>query len=84
MSIHTDAATTNTLIDTLNDWTPQTLSQDERRRIESDIASYRAGLADLDSEIACCSGSWRTWCIQVRDGMRRDLALAWKQLGEVA
>lgn len=84
MSIYTDAATTNTLVDTLNDWTPQTISQDERRRIESDIASYRAGLADLDTEIACSNGAWRTWCLQVRDGMRRDLALAWQQLGEVA
>lgn len=80
---YTDAESTNTLFEHLGDYAPESLSREEHDRIMADIASYRAGLADLDSEIACCSGSWRTWCIQVRDGMRRDLALAWAQLGEV-
>lgn len=81
---HLDAESTNTLFDLIGDYAPEALSREEHDRILADITSYRAGLADLDTEIACSNGSWRTWCIQVRDGMRRDLALAWAQLGEVA
>lgn len=84
MSIYTDPETTNTLFDALGDWAPDALSRDEKARILSDIASLRAGIAEMDTEIACNSGSWRTWCIEVRDGMRRDLALLWQQLGEGA
>lgn len=76
-------STTTILDDSPSPFAPQGLSDEERRRIEADIRSLRAGIADLDTEIACCSGSWRNWCLDVRAGMRRDLALAWRQLGEV-
>lgn len=70
-----------TVIDeTPSPFAEQGLSYEERRRIEADIRSLRAGIADLDSEIACCSGSWRNWCLDVRAGMRRDVALLWQQL----
>lgn len=81
---YVDAETTNTLIDTLGHAAPPALSRDEHDRILSDIASLRAGIADLDTAIACESGAFRSWCLDVRQGMRRDVALLWQQLGEEA
>ena len=61
-------------------FTARNISDEERRCIEANIRSLRAGIADLDTEIACCSGAWRNWCLDVRAGMRRDVALLWAQL----
>lgn len=77
---HVDAETTNTLFDELGDWSPEALSREEHDRIMADIASLRAGIAEMDTQIACCSGSFRTWCIEVRAQMRQEVAMLWQRL----
>lgn len=81
---HLDAESTNTLFDLIGDYAPEALSREEHDRILADIRSLRAVIANFDTAICCEQGSFRQWCYLQRANMRAELAMLWRQLGEVA
>ena len=72
----------NDLFDARGDYAPEGLSYAERRAIEADIASLRAGIADFDTACACEQGAFRQWCYLQREDLRREVATLWARLGE--
>ncbi len=80
---YTDPESTNTLFDPLGDYAPEALSREEHDRILADIRSLRAGIAEFDTAVATEQGDFRQWCYLQRATMRQEVAMLWRQLGEV-
>lgn len=75
---------TMTVIDeTPSPFAVQGLSREEHDRIMADIRSLRAGIAEFDTAVATEQGSFRQWCYLQRANMRQEVAMLWRQLGEV-